>query len=74
MPTDKERFNEVGDHFECKNCGATILVERVAHPIWDGPFACSGSGQCDYEMVPYFPQCDKKPSFHGSPIKREVTF
>ena len=50
------------------NCGTEILGETVAHPIWDGPFPCSGRGQCEYETVPYCPKCEEKPSFHGAPI------
>jgi len=49
-------------------CGTKIMGARVAHPIWDGPFACSGSGQCHYETVPYCPKCETEPSFHGVPI------
>ncbi len=54
--------------FKCRACGETILAVRVAHPIWDGPFPCSGSGRCWYELVPYCPKCDEKPGPHGLPI------
>jgi len=50
------------------SCGATILIARIAHPIWDGPFQGSGSGRCQYELWPFCPQCEEEPSFHGSPI------
>lgn len=57
------------ENYECTNCGEEILGVKVAHPIWDGPFPCSGSGKCHYENVPYFPKCEQEPKFHGTPIK-----
>jgi hypothetical protein len=54
--------------WECLKCGATVLVAKVAHPVHDGPFPLSGSGQCSNETVPYCPACEKKPNFHGSAI------
>ena len=50
------------------NCGAKILGKTVAHPIWDGPFPCSGSGKCEYESVPYCPVCEEEPNSSGEPI------
>lgn len=50
------------------SCGTEIMSVRVAHPIWDGPFPCSGSGQCHYEITPYCPKCEEEPSSRGSPI------
>ncbi|MDD2678685.1 MAG: hypothetical protein PHT91_00710 [Candidatus Nanoarchaeia archaeon] len=55
---------------ECVSCGSEILGARVAHPVHNGPFPLSGSGQCRYEDVPYCPKCEKKPNGHGSFIKR----
>lgn len=49
-------------------CGATIMGAKIAHPVWDGPFPMSGSGRCLYETVPYCPECELQPSFHGTPI------
>ena len=49
-------------------CGTEIMAAKVAHPIWDGPFPCSGSGQCHYETVPYCPECETAPNFNGAPI------
>jgi len=49
-------------------CGTEIAGATIAHPIWDGPFACSGGGHCQYETVPYCPKCETKPGFHGAPI------
>jgi hypothetical protein len=56
--------------WHCAKCGAAALSAQVAHPVWDGPFPCSGSGQCEYEDVPYCPTCETKPAFDGSPIRR----
>lgn len=56
------------ENFTCKECGAMILAARVAHPIWDGPFPCSGNGQVHNEYLPYCPNCEEEPDFHGSPI------
>ena len=70
MPPD-DRYRKTDDPenpYVCVKCGATILAVKVAHPIWDGPFPCSGSGRCEYEEVPYCPKCEKQPSFTGAPI------
>ncbi len=50
------------------NCGTKILGKEVAHPVWNSPFPCSGSGRCQYETVPYCPECEEEPNFHGAPI------
>ena len=50
------------------DCGETIMGARVAHPIWDGPFACSGSGAVHTKIVPYCPKCEIEPNFQGAPI------
>lgn len=55
--------------WNCAKCGGALLGVRVAHPIWDGPFPCSGSGQCKYEQAPYCPTCEKEPSQSGNPIE-----
>ncbi len=52
--------------YECAQCSGEIKGARVVHPIWDGPFPCSGSGKCHYETVPYCPKCEEQPS--GAPI------
>lgn len=49
-------------------CGTQIVGKRVAHPIHDGLFPLSGSGQVHYETVPFCPECETEPSFHGAPI------
>ncbi len=55
--------------YQCVECGSDILGETVAHPIWDGPFPCSGSGQCQCEKVPYCLKCEEKPCSSGIPIE-----
>jgi len=54
--------------YKCRDCGEAILAARIAHPVWDGPFAMSGGGRCVYEELPYCPKCEQKPDFHGSPV------
>lgn len=49
-------------------CGTVLLGARVHHPIHDGPFPLSGSGQVHIETVPYCPTCEEAPSPHGRPI------
>jgi len=49
-------------------CGAEIKGASVTHPIWDGPFPCSGSGQVHTETVPFCPECETEPNYHGAPI------
>ena len=56
------------DGFVCITCGADIMAAKVAHTVRDGLFAFSGSGEVRYEDVPYCPNCEEKPSFHGKPI------
>ena len=51
-----------------RDCGEIILVARVAHPIWDGPFPLSGRGLCIYENVPFCQNCEEKPDPDGSPV------
>ena len=54
--------------WKCNDCGSDIMSATVAHPIHDGPFPLSGSGQCHYEDVPYCPKCEEKPNYNGSSI------
>jgi len=49
-------------------CGTEIMGARVSHPIWDGPFACSGSGMVHTQTVPYCPKCEIPPNPSGAPI------
>lgn len=56
------------DDWTHDKCGTVLLGARVAHPIHDGLFPLSGGGDVQMEVVPYCPTCEKKPSFHGTPI------
>lgn len=49
-------------------CGTEIMGASVHHPIWDGPFACSGGGEVRVEIVPYCPACEIEPDSRGAPI------
>lgn len=55
--------------YECGQCSGEILGATVAHPVHDGLFPLSGSGEVKYETVPYCPKCEEEPSFHGSPMR-----
>ena len=67
-PGDERNWMKKDDVWHCKTCQARVMAVNVAHPIHDGPFPGSGSGQCDYVEVGYCPNCETKPSFHGAPI------
>ena len=58
-----------GKTLVCKSCKATILAADVAHPIWVSEGA--GFGECKNERVPFCPNCDKRPSFHGHPVRED---
>ncbi len=49
-------------------CGTGINGKPVTHPIWDGPFALSGSGRVHTETVPFCPKCETEPNSSGAPI------
>ena len=69
MDRRREKYIRQADgSYTCRKCGAAIRAVDVAHPIWDGPFAMSGSGQCFNEQRPYCPKCEKAPSFRGDPV------
>jgi hypothetical protein len=65
---DLGNYKRTKDGWECKTCGHAIMAAQVHHPIWDGPFPCSGSGRVHVEEVPYCPTCEEKPSSSGAPI------
>lgn len=54
--------------WHCLKCQSVVLAARVAHTVRDGFFPLSGSGEVNYETVPYCPICEKKPDFHGSAV------
>ncbi|MEX0933091.1 MAG: hypothetical protein WDZ77_03280 [Candidatus Pacearchaeota archaeon] len=64
--SDEQDYQNVT--YSCVDCGVDVEGAKVAHPIHDGPFPLSGSGRCEYEVVPYCPNCEEKPRYHGSPI------
>ena len=67
-PGDPANYIEVeGGGYKCKDCEAAIMAATVAHPIWE-PGIAGGSGECHHEQVPYCPNCERKPGFHGAPI------
>ncbi|HEY9583158.1 MAG TPA: hypothetical protein VJK09_02510 [Candidatus Paceibacterota bacterium] len=66
-PGNMENYVKKGDVWKCRDCDADILGSKVAHPIWIRGFA-GGSGECEYETVPYCPNCEKKPNFNGAPV------
>uniref|UniRef100_A0A7C4RA38 Uncharacterized protein n=1 Tax=candidate division CPR3 bacterium TaxID=2268181 RepID=A0A7C4RA38_UNCC3 len=46
-------------NYRCKVCNRIAEMVEVSHPVWDGPFAMSGSGSVIKEEVPYCWDCDK---------------
>lgn len=62
-------YKDFNGKITCTKCGGIAEGAQIAHAIWDGPFPMSGSGKCDYETVPYCPNCEKKPDYHGKPIR-----
>lgn len=58
-----------GQNWFCVKCKGEIDGVTVHHPIHDGPFALSGSGRVETEMVPYCPHCEKEPNSSGDFIK-----
>ena len=65
-----ESTGKEGDGFE-HGCGTRIQGRRVAHSIHDGPFPLSGGGQVYYETIPFCPECEVEPNFHGAPIDHD---
>ena len=68
---DRERqivYRKIDGGYQCVGCDEIVMGEKIAHPIWDGPFSMSGSGRVYSEIVPYCPKCEEKPSYHGRPI------
>jgi len=68
-PGDESKWTKSAEgSWHCKDCGALIQAAQIAHPVHDGLFPMSGSGECQYETVGYCPNCEKKPGFHGAPV------
>lgn len=55
----------------CNSCNADIEYVTVAHPLHKIHF--SESSKSYYEKVPYCPNCEKKPSPNGRPIKKDFS-
>lgn len=51
------------------SCGAILLSAQVNHPVHDGPFPLSGSGEVQTQQVPYCPDCHAPPSPQGAPVR-----
>lgn len=49
-------------------CGTDVAPKQVSHPVHDGPFPLSGSGEVRVETVPFCPTCEEEPSPFGLPI------
>jgi hypothetical protein len=69
----REKYNVVDRDdgsftLSCKKCSGPIMGARVAHPVWIEGMGCAGTGECRYEQVPYCPNCEEKPNFHGTPV------
>jgi hypothetical protein len=62
-------YKKTDNGYICINCGSEIETAEVIHPVWDGPFPCSGSGKTAKETVPYCPKCEEKPNPSGTPIQ-----
>lgn len=67
-PGNMDNYISCGNCYKCKQCGVIILAAQVARPIHFRELPGSGSGECQYETVPYCPDCDNHPEFHGTPI------
>ncbi len=63
--SQKHAYKCTNNDFICTECGNEILVGLIAHPVHDGLFALSGSGQVKQEQMPYCPKCEKKPNPNG---------
>ncbi|TSC72030.1 MAG: hypothetical protein G01um101438_790 [Parcubacteria group bacterium Gr01-1014_38] len=67
-----ENYEKDGDQWRCRDCRALILATKVTHPIHAFELPGAGLGRCQYTIVPYCPNCETKPEFHGRPL--EVPF
>ena len=48
-------------------CGTDISIADVAHSIWERG-TCAGWGEVVREAVPFCPNCEPQPQFHGRPV------
>ena len=49
-------------------CGTEVDCVWRTHPVWDGLFACSGSGEVDKYPIPFCPKCETEPESTGLPV------
>jgi len=70
----KKYIRQADGSYKCPTCGVTIRAISVAHPIWNGPFAMSGSGQVFNEQRPYCPKCEEAPSDGGGPVATKGSY
>ena len=40
-------YKKVDEGYQCLDCDEIILLCKVAHPIWDGPFSSSIKWDCN---------------------------
>jgi len=74
--TSYELNKNTGAVYICKNdgqfihmnCGEEIDCIWRTHPMWDGLFPCSGSGEVNKYPIPYCPKHEDEPDSHGLPI------
>jgi len=67
-PGNMDNYVKDGEGYKCKDCGGTIFDGKVAHPVHLREMPGAGFGECQYETVPYCPNCEKEPNFHGAPV------
>ena len=67
-PGHIKNYVKNGEGYTCKDCGGAILGGKVEHPVHLREMPGAGSGECQYETIPYCPNCDKEPNFYGAPV------
>jgi len=67
-PGNMDNYVKNDKGYTCKDCGGTILGAKVAHPVHLSEMPGAGFGECEYETVPYCPNCEKQPNFSGAPV------
>ena len=71
-PGNMDNYEKRDDEYHCKTCGSPIMAAQVAHPIHFREMPGAGAGECQYEDIPYCPNCERKPSFSGTPIETSM--
>ena len=65
---NKKYYKTEDNFWKCRKCNADILGKEVFRPVWDGIFACSGSGEVRKTVEPYCPNCETEPKTNGLPV------